>query len=224
MCGRFVLESPASLIAQEFRIQKPTVNLKKSYNIAPSQSVHIVINDGEKRMVKCRWGFVPSWSKDVSVGYKMINARAETINAKSSFKFAFRKHRCLIITDGFYEWRKRGRAKSPFFIHLKSGKPFGLAGIYNHRTPPEGEGFCTCTIITTEANELLQEIHHRMPVIISRDKYDRWLDPAMLDENTVLSFLNPYPSEEMEMHEVSSRVNSPRNNSAENIKPVSQAF
>jgi putative SOS response-associated peptidase YedK len=221
MCGRFILDSPEPLIAREFRIQKPAFNLKQSYNIAPSQTVYIILNDGKKKVVPCRWGFIPSWSQDQSVGYKMINARAETIVTKRSFRTAFRKHRCLIITNGFYEWRIKQSVKSPFFIRLKSGKPFGLAGIYNYWTPQDAEGFCTCAIITTAANEQIKAIHDRMPVIIPSERHDFWLDPHDHDENELVSLLKPYPPGTMEMYEVSSRVNTPRNNSSDNIKPIS---
>lgn len=220
MCGRFVLQSTAPLIAQEFHIQEPLFNLKQSYNIAPSQNVYIVVNDGGKKVTQCRWGFIPFWSKDQSIGYKMINARAETITTKRSFRSAFKKYRCLILADGFYEWRIKEKRKSPFFIRLKSGKPIGLAGIFNHWKSPEGEELCTCTIVTTAANELIQEIHHRMPVIIPKEKQDLWLNPAVQDEGAVLPLLSPYPFKEMEMYEVSLQVNSPRNNSAENIRPL----
>lgn len=220
MCGRFILESPFELIAHEFDIRMPAFNLKQSYNIAPSQNIHILINDGERRIATCRWGYIPSWAKDASIGYKMINARTETITTKKSFRNAFRKRRCLIITDGFYEWRIKGAAKAPFFVRLKSGKPFGLAGLYNHWRSPEGEELCTCTIITTEANEMLQEIHNRMPVIIEKQRYDYWLDSAVNDEKNLLSLLKPFPPEEMECYEVSTRVNTPKNNSPDNIKPI----
>lgn len=220
MCGRFILGSPFELIAHEFDIRMPAYNLKQNFNIAPSQNIHILINDGERRIVACRWGYIPSWAKDASIGYKMINARAETITTKKSFRNAFRKRRCLIITDGFYEWRMKGSAKAPFFIRLKSGKPFGLAGLYNHWRSPVGEEHCTCTIITTEANEMLQEIHNRMPVIIERQQYDYWLDPAVSDERNLLALLKPFPPEEMECYEVSPRVNTPKNNSPDNIKPI----
>ncbi|TNF52036.1 SOS response-associated peptidase [bacterium] len=220
MCGRFVLKSSAPLIAQEFHAREPLFNIKQSYNIAPSQNVYIVVNDGENKVKQCRWGFIPFWSKDQSVGYKMINARAETITTKRSFCSAFRKNRCIIAADGFYEWRIKGKKRSPFFIRLKSGKPLGLAGIFNQWKSPEGEKLCTCTIVTTVANELIQEIHHRMPVIIPKERQELWLDPEVQDEREVLPLLRPYPFKKMEMYEVSLQVNSPVNNSPENIRPL----
>jgi putative SOS response-associated peptidase YedK len=220
MCGRFVLKSPASLIARGFNIQQPLFNLKQSYNIAPSQNIYIIVNDGVGKLKQCRWGFVPLWSKDRSIGYRMINARAETITTKRSFRSAFRKNRCIIVADGFYEWRKKEKAKSPFFIRLKSGKPFGLAGIFNRWKSPEGEDLCTCSIVTTVANELVQEIHHRMPVIIPKERQQLWLDPSVQDEMKVLPLLQPYPFKDMELYEVSTQVNSPGNNSPENIRPL----
>jgi putative SOS response-associated peptidase YedK len=220
MCGRFVLDSPVDIIVSEFGVERPTFNLKKSFNIAPSQTIQILMFDSKRKLVQCRWGYIPSWSKDESIGYKMINARAETIAEKRSFKNAFKKRRCLIIADGFYEWRHKENAKSPFFIHLKSKRPFGLAGLYNVWTSPDGNPLCTCTIITTEANRSLREVHNRMPAIISKKKYDMWLNPEIIDSGDLLPLLRPYPADEIEYYEVSNRVNSPKNDSPENIQPL----
>lgn len=152
----------------------------------------------------------------------MINARSETITEKRTFKAAFEKLRCLIVADGFYEWRREGKTKIPVFIRLKSGRPFAFAGLYNNWTSPEGKEIIASTIITTQANELLEPVHDRMPVITHEDKRDLWLDPEVKVKSDLLSLLKSYPSEEMEFYEASKRVNSPRNNSPENIDPVSQ--
>jgi putative SOS response-associated peptidase YedK len=220
MCGRFVLASTFPAIAQEYNIDLTPSEFNPSYNIAPGQNIFLIIHDKSLRLIQCRWGFVPAWSNDHSVGYKMINARAETVSEKPAFKSAFKKHRCLIVADGFYEWRKKDKRKFPVYIHLKSGKPFGLAGLYNSWASQEGEQICTCTIITTRANTLLEPIHNRMPVIIPKEKQDLWLDPEVQDKTIVLPLLEPYPSDEMKAYEVSPRVNSAGYNSPKNIKPI----
>jgi putative SOS response-associated peptidase YedK len=220
MCGRFILGSPVDELIKEFGIERPSFTLKQSYNIAPGQTIPIIINDGGKRVVPCKWGYIPTWSKDPLIGNKMINARAETITEKKSFSNAFKKRRCLIITDGFYEWKAKDKVKFPFFTRLRSQKPFCMGGIYSNWTSPEGETFYTCSIITTGANELLVEVHHRMPVIIPKDRYGIWLDPAYNDTAKLLPLLRPYPADEMECYAVSTRVNFPKNNSRENIQPV----
>jgi putative SOS response-associated peptidase YedK len=220
MCGRFVLCSPAITIIEEFRVDKTTVEYIPSYNIAPTQNIVIVKKDGTRILTNCKWGFIPSWAKDPGMAHCMINARAESIADKPAFLDAFKRQRCLVIADGFYEWRKEGKAKIPVYIRLRSGKPFGFAGLYSIWTSPEGEEICTCTIITTDANELLASIHDRMPAVISKDNYDMWLDPDEHDTKKLLSLLKPYDPHELELFTVSQRVNSPSQNSPDLIKPV----
>ena len=226
MCGRFVRSSPIALIGEIFNIRSMSTmsGAPPSYNIAPSQEILIINDRGERELLHCRWGFLPPWVKDLSEGNRMINARAETIDEKPSFKAAFKKQRCLIIADGFYEWSKKKQKKVPHYIRLKSGKPFGFAGLYNQWTSPEGDKICSCTIITTEANDLVQTIHDRMPVIVPRDKVDMWLDPSFQDAKALKEILRSYPSEEMEMYQVSSNVNSVQFNSATNITPSNDAW
>jgi len=220
MCGRFVRCSTLKEIAHYFDIEQPSFEFEPSYNVTPSQDIIIINNRGVKQIVKCHWGFVPPWSKDLSVGYKMINARSETVAEKPSFKNAFRKQRCLVVANGFYEWQKEKNRKVPVYISLKSGKPFGFAGLYTVWISPEGKKICTCTILTTESNDLIAPIHDRMPVIIPRDKEDLWLDPAVNDVDKLKDLLTSIPSEEMVITKVSDRVNSPRYNSPDNIKPA----
>lgn len=219
MCGRFVTDSNISVIKKLFNIKEVLSDIAPSYNIAPSQNVAVVVKDEVNKLMTCRWGFIPSWSKDESVGYKLINARAETVAVKPMFTAAFEKHRCLVVADGFYEWRKEDKVKTPVYIHLKSGEPFGLAGLYNVWTSPEGKHICTCTIITTDANDLIEPIHNRMPVIIPRDRQELWLDTETGDKTELLSLLKPYPSKELELYDVSTKVNSPKFNSPECIRP-----
>jgi putative SOS response-associated peptidase YedK len=220
MCGRYVLSSTASSISKEFGLEQTLFSIQPSYNIAPSQPVIVIANEGVKKVIQCRWGLIPSWAKDPSIGHKMINARSETVAEKPSFREAFKKHRCLIPSDGFFEWRKEKGGKVPLFIHLKNGKPFGFAGLYSVWTSPEGDQLSTCTILTTTANKLLEPIHDRMPVIIPKEKREVWLDPAQHDRDILLPLLKPFPSEEMEAYDVTSRVNSPRNDAPDNIEPV----
>ncbi|HXG94001.1 MAG TPA: SOS response-associated peptidase [Blastocatellia bacterium] len=214
MCGRFTQTQSIPKIAQEFNVAEVSCDLAPSYNIAPTQKVAVIITDGGKQLVPVRWGFVPSWAKDLSMGSKMINARAETITEKASYRNAFNKRRCLVVADGFYEWQDFGDTKRPVYIRLKSGRPFGFAGLYEVWKSPEGKEVTTCTIITTQANELMKPIHERMPVIISKQDEDMWLDPATDNQGLLLKLLKPYPAEEMEAYPVSKRVNSPKNNSA----------
>ena len=219
MCGRFVLCSPKATIIKEFRVDKTSLQYIPSYNIAPTQNIVIVRENGTKTLTHCKWGLIPSWAKDQSIGHRMINARVETVAEKPAFRSAFKKQRCLVIADGFYEWKKE-KTKTPVYIRLKSGKPFGFAGLYSIWTSPEGQEICTCTIITTEANELLASIHDRMPAIISQDAYDIWLDPNEHDREKLLHLLKPYISHEIELFTVSKKVNSPSYNSPDNIEPI----
>ena len=219
MCGRFVCISPAEKLAEEFRAENAIDELRPSYNVAPTQNIVIVKENGTRILTQCKWGLVPSWAKDESIGHKMINARAESVAEKPSFRIAFKNHRCLVVADGFYEWKK-GKVKTPVYIRLKSGKPFGFAGLYSLRTSQEGHEICTSTIITTEANYLLRSIHDRMPVVISKENYDAWLEPESYDKDKLISLLIPYESSEMECYTVDSKVNSPSYDAPENIKPV----
>jgi putative SOS response-associated peptidase YedK len=223
MCGRFELHSAFEIIAQIFGLAGGVSTVPASYNIAPGQHIAIIVNEGGKnRLATCRWGLVPTWAKDLKEGYKMINARAETVAEKPSFRQAFSRHRCLVVADGFYEWKNEGGKKKPVYVHQKNGKPFGMAGLYNLWTSPEGEQVCTGTIITTDANDSLKPVHDRMPVIAPPDKYDLWLDPDVQEKEKLLPMLKPYPDEELELFDVSTRVNSPKNDGPENIEKISR--
>ncbi len=220
MCARFVIKTPAAEIASEFKVQDILFDLKTSFNVAPTQNIAAVINDEVNKLISCRWGLIPPWAKDMSFASRMINARAETVAEKPSFKKPFKTSRCLIVADGFFEWHKINDKKIPIYISMKDGKPFGFAGLYSHWKPPDGKSICTCTIITTEPNELLAPIHNRMPAIVRPDQREIWLDHEISDEKELLPLLGSYNSDLMEAYEVSTAVNSPRNNSTENIKPV----
>lgn len=220
MCGRFTRTQSVPEISKEFGVAQVSGDLGPSHNIAPTQKVAVIITDVIKQLVPVRWGLVPSWAKDISVGSKMINARAETITEKASYRNAFKKRRCLVVADGFYEWQNLGGTKRPVYIRLKTGKPFGFAGLYEVWNSPEGEAITTCTIVTTEANEIMEPIHERMPVIIPKQDEDIWLDSATQDQGLLLKLLKPYPAEQMEAYPVSKRVNSPKNNTAACIEQL----
>ncbi len=198
MCGRFVLISDLSVMTDAFDIQEIVCDYRPDPDIRPGRQIAAVIHEGINRLVCFRWGLIPSWAKDPSMGSRLINARAETLTEKPSFRNAFKKRRCLIVADGFYESRKRGNQKVPVFFRLKSGRTFGFAGLYETWTSPAGKAIATCTIITTEPNDLIRPIHHRMPVIVPKEKESLWIDPAVQDENSLSPILQPYPSSEME--------------------------
>lgn len=198
MCGRFVLITDLSVITDAFDIREIACDYRPDSDIRPGRQIAAVVHDGINRLVSFRWGLIPSWAKDPSMGSRLINARAETLTEKPSFRNAFKKRRCLIVADGFYESRKEGNNKIPVFFRFKSGKPFGFAGLYETWTSPEGKTVATCTIITTEPNDMIRPIHHRMPVIVPKEKEPLWIDPAVQDERSLSSVLKPYPSTEME--------------------------
>jgi putative SOS response-associated peptidase YedK len=206
MCGRFVLLTDLSVIVAAFGIAETGSEYRPGDNISPGQQVAAVVRDDKTRLVSYRWGLVPPWAKDASIGYKMFNARAETVADKPSFKRAFQHRRCLIIADGFYEWQRSGKSKKPFYFSLKSGQPFGFAGLYETWVSPQREPLNTCTIITTEPNELVRSIHDRMPVIVPKDKEASWIDPVNHDREVLLSLLKPYPAVAMTMSEVDTKT------------------
>ena len=221
MCGRFTLTTDLDQIEERFSFRMTNLAFTPHYNIAPSQSVLTVMNDGkENRAGFLRWGLIPAWAKEEAIGNRMINARAETIAEKPSFKRALQKRRCLVVADGFYEWKAEGKKKTPMFIALSSREPFGFAGLWETWKSPNGEAIHSCTIITTTPNRLMESIHNRMPVILLRDAEAVWLDRTVDDPQKLLPLLLPYPEGEMTAYEVSLLVNSPRNDSPVCIEPV----
>jgi putative SOS response-associated peptidase YedK len=221
MCGRFTRTGTIDDILQAFEVAEVACDLEPSDNVAPTQPIAVIAEEGgARRLVTLRWGLIPAWSKDPAIGNRLLNARAETIAQKPSFRRAFRKRRCLIVADGFFEWQTRGAGKVPLYIRLRGGQPFGFAGLYDDWTSPEGESVGTCAIITTDANDLMRPIHSRMPVILPREHHALWLDPTVDDETRLLPLLRPYASEAMEAYEVSRLVNSPKQNARTCIEPV----
>lgn len=224
MCGRFTIFANFTDIINRFDIEAGIQEelYRPSYNVAPSNSVLSVINDGSKnRLGYLRWGLIPSWAKDEKIGYKMINARAETLTEKSSFRNAYQKRRCLILADSFYEWKRNDdKSKIPMRIKLKSDELFSMAGLWERWNSPKGNYIYTCTIITTTANELIKSIHDRMPVILKPEDEKTWLDPSIHNPNELNHLLKPLSEEVMEAYEVANLVNSPKNNYPDLIKRI----
>jgi putative SOS response-associated peptidase YedK len=194
----------------------------QSYNIAPSQQILAIVNDGSKnRLGHLRWGLIPPWSKNENIGYKMINARAETLAEKPSFKKPLQSKRCIIPADSFYEWKRiDSKTKLPMRIKLTSTQLFSFAGLWEKWHNPNGGTVYSCTIITTEANDFMEPIHDRMPVILTPERETEWLDPKNNDVNRLQQLLVPYSANDMEAYQVSNDVNSPQNNSRKLIESV----
>lgn len=224
MCGRFSRKEQLAQIVSRFRALNvlddgPFANLPR-YNIAPSHIAPVVVSDGDAPTIRAlQWGLVPAWETRARVG-QMINARAETLTEKPSFRRLLFTRRCVVPANGFYEWAKEGRTRIPMHFRLRSGEMFGFAGLWDRWTPAKGLPLETFTILTTASNELLAPIHNRMPVILRREDEDRWLDPVLSDQARLVPILRPYPADEMEGYEVSRAVNSPLNDGPECVRPV----
>jgi putative SOS response-associated peptidase YedK len=223
MCGRFTLRTSPVALAEIFALLREPV-WPPRYNITPSQPVAVIRQESGARVWSALlWGLIPSWSKDAGMGARMINARAETVAQKPSFRGAFRHRRCLIPADGFYEWKKAGgKTKQPFYIGLHDERPFAFAGLWEHWEAPDGSAIESCTIITTEANDLLHDVHDRMPVILSDEDYDRWIEPQTSNGDELQQLLRPYPSELMACRPISTLVNNPKNDAPECIEPAGE--
>jgi len=223
MCGRYALTSDGRKLARVFDAQLNAPRQAR-YNIAPSQPVPVVRDDrdaGSRRLDMVRWGLVPRWADDPAIGHRMINARAESAATKPAYRAAMKYRRCLVPADAFYEWKKlpTGR-KQPHAIRMADGSPFAFAGLWEHWQDANGNELETCTILTTEANELLAQLHERMPVILPAEHYDPWLDPSLQDADRVTPMLTPYPAEFMIDYPVSPRVNSPQHDDPTCLEPV----
>ena len=216
MCGRFTLTvSPEELQAAFPNFVIPG-DIPPSYNIAPSQPIPVVVNDGKNQLDFFRWGLIPSWTKADKIGkFSLINARSETAHEKASFKTSFRRRRCLILADGFYEWSKStsGKGKTPYYITLRDQSPFAFAGLWDIWNSPEGDILKSACILTTNPNELVQPIHDRMPVILPSESFDFWLKTEEGSQEEFQPLLKPYPADLMQAYPVSTYVNSPKNNS-----------
>lgn len=224
MCGRYTLTSSVGELSERFGLDEAPSGLAPNYNVAPTQSVAAVLRDESRRLEMFRWGLVPSWAKDPAIGNRMINARSETAHEKPSFRSAFKRRRCLLPADGFYEWKRESDGsggKQPFHIRMESGEPFAFAGLWESWDGGDGE-VLSCTILTTQANAMMQDIHHRMPVILPADRYEAWLDPEA-EKQELLSMLEPYSEGGMEAYPVSRFVNKPSNNGPRCVEPAEPA-
>lgn len=224
MCGRFSLSTDKDDLQSRYGFVDPQgILLQLRHNIAPSQSHPVVIiNQDQRELALMRWGLIPPWAKDMSIGNKMINARAETLAKKASFKKPFKDKRCLVLADGFFEWQKIDKKKIPYYFMLKSKHPFAFAGLWEQWKHPEGETIRSFTIITTKANELVKPIHDRMPVILKENLETQWVDAENKDTDKLSSLLQPYPAGLMLAYRVSDIVNSPKNDIPECVEPIAE--
>ena len=219
MCGRYSLIADLGELARRFEFDGDWLAFDSAYNIAPTQDVLTVVGGETRRGGFMRWGLVPWWAKDVSIGSRMINARAETVAEKPAFRDALRRRRCLVIADGFYEWQRTGDSRRPMRVVIRSGEPFAFAGLWSVWKDPDGNRVPSCAIITTTANDLLRPVHDRMPVVLPREMEALWLDSNVDDPNMLASVLTPYADDAMQVYEVSNLVNSAANDGPEVIEP-----
>lgn len=220
MCGRYTLLATEDEIKDAFQLTDPILDYQISYNIAPGQEVLVIIHDGEKKKAGyLRWGLVPSWANDEKIGYKMINARSETAHEKPSFKNLMATRRCLIIADSFYEWKQGDQHKEPQRIQLKNRKLFAMAGLWD-KWEKNGKTLFTCTMLTKESNSFMKKIHHRMPIILPKDKEDEWIKPYVINPIKARNFLTSIRTERLTSYPVSTYVNKASNNDRTCIIPL----
>lgn len=219
MCGRYAIPDPGD-IPIRYNAARSGYDLKPRYNAAPSEDMPVVVNTGENYVELMRWGLVPFWAKDTNIGYKMINARAETLQVKPSFKKALSSQRCIVPAGGFFEWKQIDKEKVPYYIFMKNKQLFGFAGLYDTWHDKQGGELKTYTIITTEPNTLVGKIHDRMPAILEKKDEEEWLNPDETESDRLVKLLHPYPASEMETYPVSRLVNAPKNDTKEVIEPA----
>lgn len=217
MCGRFTMNESNEAVTERFAVQESLFTTTPRYNIAPSQTVGVVLDNGVRCLEGLKWGLIPSWSKDAKIGNKLINARGETLSEKPSFRSAYKRRRCLIPTTGFYEWQKQGPQQGPLFIHLQDRQLFGLAGLWEEWQAPDASIVRSFTIITVAPNHFMDAIHNRMPAILRPEDEKVWLDPTLEDTTALQALLQPYSNEAMAAYPVSKHVNSPANDDAQCI-------
>lgn len=219
MCGRFTQRQPTAGLRKEFRVEE-VPGVEAQYNIAPGQNILGARQaPGGREMTCLKWGLIPAWAKDPAIGAKLINARSETVTDKPSFREAFKRRRCIIPADGFYEWQRTASGKLPFFFHMRDDRPFGFAGLWDRWKGEGGEVIESCSILTTEANEILRPVHDRMPVILHPADYTLWLEGGERERALLRELLRPYPGEEMIGYAVSTAVSCPHNQGVELIEP-----
>ncbi len=222
MCGRFTVSHTQSDLEARFGFKTSAFEWTPRYNIAPTDPVPVVLSNGERRADLYKWGLIPWWSKDRKSAARMINARAETVSQKSTFEESLRTKRCLVLADGFYEWQKAGKERLPTWFGLKSREPFAFAGLWDRWKSPDGEYVRSCTIVTTVANAVTEPVHDRMPVMLTPDAEEDWLDASVREPGGLLELLVPYPADLMVAFRVSTLVNSVRNDSPDCIVPLPQ--
>jgi putative SOS response-associated peptidase YedK len=226
MCGRYVSSTPVGVLAERFQVEDVRADeLGPRFNVAPTDEVYAVAEgkDGTRRLGTFKWGLVPFWAKDPKVGSRMINARVETLRSK--FTRTLERRRCIIPADGFYEWQERpaGQRKQPFFIHRKDGEPLAFAGlweVWHDDDNPDGDPLRTCSIVTTDANQVVARTHDRMPVTLGPDKWGAWLDVGQHDLDVIEGLLVPGDPSELEVYPVSTDVNSVKNDGAHLVDPL----
>ncbi len=219
MCGRYTIFTEPRRLMERFQAEWPDAPWQPRYNAAPTQPLPVLLNDGTRRIRLLRWGLIPHWAEDPTIGHRLINARAETLTQRPSFREAFRRRRCLVLADGFYEWQRTPRGRTPYWIGLKDHEPFAFAGLWDRWEGPEGEVIESFTIITTAANERVAPIHDRMPVILLPEHEAIWLDDTA-GPQAWREILRPYPADRMIAYPVSPRVNSPRADDPTLIQPL----
>ena len=222
MCGRFTQQRPTAELAAMFDAEPPTEELLPTYNLAPTDEAAVVVERGDRRAIRAyRWGLIPSWAKDEKIAAKLFNARAETLATSGAFRESFRRRRCIVPADAFYEWQRQGGARQPFLIRRRDEAPLALAGLWSGWHHPETEQVIrTFTIVTTTANRTLAGVHDRMPVILSPDHWGRWLDPEMQEMGELTALLEPAADDALVLYPVRPLVNNVRNNGPELIEPA----
>jgi putative SOS response-associated peptidase YedK len=225
MCGRVTIQTPAEALAREFALVGIRTALERPrYNLAPTQLMPVVINDGARMLDAFRWGLIPSWAKDASIGNKLINARAETVAQKPGFRAAFKRRRCLVLVDGWFEWKQSTRPKTPYLFRREDGRPLALAGLWEEwHAPDTGEVLATCTLLTTGPNRLMAPIHDRMPVLLTPQAREVWLRPEPLEASVLQPLLVPDEEEPLEAYEVNPVVGSAMNDVPACVEPAAAA-
>jgi putative SOS response-associated peptidase YedK len=221
MCGRFTLHTPAAQIIDTFKLTDISAQeLTPRYNIAPSQNIPIIRDtEARREMVMARWGLIPGWSKESRTKYSTINARIESAAEKPAYRTPFKRQRCLIPADGFYEWKQVNGNKIPYHIRMRDGKVFAFAGLWDHWGGKD-DSIESCTIIVMPSNDVMKPIHERMPAIIAHAHYDSWLNSSVTDKQEIMQYLTSAPSSQLTAYPVSTRVNSPGNNDERCIQPA----
>ena len=223
MCNRYRLTHSKQYLAERFQAADNEIEVRPRYNVAPTQPVLTVRKERGKKIrhfTTMRWGLIPSWAKDMSIATRTLNARSETVTTTPAFRESILTKRCLIPADGFYEWRKMGSVKQPYCFEVGEGEVFAFAGLWDQWTGPDGEIIESCTVLTTKPNSLIEDLHNRMPVIVSSEKYDLWLDPDVTDFEAIRDILKPYDANLMRRYPVSMKLNNSRIDDAESASPV----